>query len=116
MKYLPIFAIHFIGADEKVPILCNYYSADPYIRKHTAEDFILDGLKRYASIRNWSYRDFEEKSNEVIEVVKDYLYNNSLRDKACDPLHIVLDNEQDSLIIDRANIIYNDGWVSVVNE
>ena len=50
-----------------------------------------------------------------MEVVKDYLYNNSLRDKACDPLHIVLDNEQDSLIIDRANIIYNDGWVSVVN-
>ena len=29
MKYLPIFTVHFIGMEGKVPILCANFSTDP---------------------------------------------------------------------------------------
>lgn len=112
MKYLPIFTVHFIGMEGRVPILCANFSADPYVRCHAIEDFVLSGLKQYALIRDWSYRDFEEKSRDIIEVVEDYLNSNSSTDKVCcDPLHITFDNEQDSLIVERININGIDKWI-----
>lgn len=112
MKYLPIFTVHFIGMEGKVPILCANFSADPYIRSHAVEDFVLSGLKQYALIRDWSYRDFEEKSRDIIGVVEDYLNNNSSTSRVCfDPLYIAFDNEQDSLIVERLNIDGIDRWI-----
>ena len=111
MKQLPLFVVQFVSMDAKVPILCGHFCTDPYIRKSAAKDFIANGLKRYALARNWSYRDFEEKSHDITEAIYDYMYNNGLRDSVCDPLHIALDDEQDSLIVQRVDIYFDDGWV-----